>query len=530
MCKPTGRLIRAGAHAQSNCLIIHTLKKRATYRHIVLSLCMAIAVMLSGCSEKQDPLLAQIQEIAATQELQSEEGAALLTDIILSDKSHYASYLRPDGKIDLTKLQALIEREGKRLNPDFAWDITKFGSAITSDLKLTLMLERSGSMTGYDSRNTSGDFKRTLNEMINRFPASAGAEGSIMIVNDDLYPWQGSFQQFVQEKDIFSATADKGNPAFTDFAKIFDHALCDTVAENINVLVTDMIYSPKDTEGVSAKKIFNEEQSLANSLFTAHSDKSVIIVKLSADFAGTYYPYTSPNQGFTYRGQRPYYLIISGSAAAMHKLRNDSRYDSFLDFESLPGYQAHYFFNRNKLLLPYFSTMPRDKNGAGNYSLLVGDSAGGSGAHGLKEISADASGSIIFSVAADLSVIPTTAPYLSDISNYEVSSDGVAQLLNVEAITPQTIDSRNKRYLSKATHLFRFKIDGKHIGSYITVSLRNKLPEWVEQSSATDDTHPYKGFATTTFGLKPLMEGIYHAYYGTATVPEFCSFTIYLEQ
>ena len=41
----------------------------------------------------------------------------------------------------------------------------------------------------------------------------------------------------------------------------------------------------------------------------------------------------------------------------------------------------------------------------------------------------------------------------------------------------------------------------------------NRLPDWVEASSTDDDTNVGgPGFATTTFGLKYLLQGIYDSY------------------
>ena len=81
--------------------------------------------------------------------------------------------------------------------------------------------------------------------MLTRFP---GDSKEVFIVNDGVYPYTGSLNSFVQDKDIFSSTKGVGDPSYTDFAKIFDFALTDTVPERITVLVTDMIYSPRDIQ------------------------------------------------------------------------------------------------------------------------------------------------------------------------------------------------------------------------------------------------------------------------------------------
>lgn len=478
----------------------------------------------AACSGPTDALTEEIRDIAADPELQSEEGLQRLTDIILSDKATYRGYILPDGEINMEKLAATVEKTGRQADPNFSWDIRAYGGILSSDLKLNLFLERSGSMQGYDTRSGSGNFKATLTELVNRFPLVDGSTGRILIVNDAIYPWEGDFKRFLQERDIFSATAGIGDASFTDFARIFEYVLTDSVTENVNVLVTDMIYSPRGAEGVSAPKILAEERSIASSLFRDHADKSVIIVKMSSDFNGAYYPYSSPSAGVKYSGQRPYYIIVTGSAAAMHRLRTDSRYASWRDFSSLPGYQADYFFNRRPLTLPYYTLLPRNRASKGSFTLSADDN--GSDTRAMKDVRGDASGNLTFQIAADLSRIPAADAYLTDTRNYTLSGAD-AKLMSVKKITTADIDPRNKRFLEKATHLFTVSVDTHHPSSELKISLANRLPDWVKKSHSTDDRNVAGArFATTTFGIADFMEGIFEAYHGTALQPEFFSMRI----
>lgn len=483
-----------------------------------LMLC-ALVVTLAACGSP-GPLEQKMRQAVEDASLRNEQTFNEMTAIILADPDRYAEYLTPDGRVDIAKLEEAVNRMGKRHDPSFEWSLSAYGGTINGPLRLRLMLERSGSMTGYDTRGGNGDFKRAISEALTRFP---GSDKEILIVNDGVFPYSGSLESFVQDKDIFSSTKGVGDPSYTDFRAIFDYALTDTVPERVTVLVTDMIYSPRDVEGVSAAKIFNEEGTLATTLFTAHKDKSVIVVKLSGDFHGTYYPYSRP-AGVKYDGPRPYYMIITGSAAAMQKLRGGGEYASFSDFGSLPGYRADYFFNRNPLPMPYYSLMPRGKGNKGSYSL---DGEGGKeGVHALTDVKGEkGDGLFTFRVAADLGAIPATDGYLTDKDNYTV--DGGLAIEKVEAVTPDMIDARTKRYLERATHLFTLRGEAKSLPGNCTVSLKNRMPEWVGRSSADSDLDTRAaGFGEATFGLLPFMQGIYAAYYGTASVPDFTSFTI----
>jgi len=484
----------------------------------VVLLC-ALVSLAWGCS-KDNALEKKMLEAIENPSLRNEQTFNEMTAIIMANQNDYGEYMRPDGHVDIDRLQATLDRMGTRHDPNFKWDLKAYGGVVDGPLRLRLMLERSGSMTGYDSRRGSGDFKRALGDLLTRFP-NDGKE--IFIVNDGVYPYSGTLDSFVQDKDIFASTAKTGDPSYTDFAAIFNFALTDSVPERVTVLVTDMIYSPRDTEGVSAAKIFNEEGTLAAGLFSAHKDKSVIVVKLSTDFHGTYYPYSRP-AGVAYDGQRPYYMIITGSASAMQKLRTAPEYASFTDFATLPGYEEDYFFNRGSLPIAYYSVMPRGKGCRGSYSL--DGERGTGGIHAVKDAKPERDGTMDVRVAVDLSQVPADASYLKDMANYKVDGPGVV-IKDIEEVAPEMIDARNKRYLDKATHLFTLQCNGKNLPDKCEVHLLNRMPAWIKASSSASDLNTSAAsFGHTTFGLQEFMQGVYNAYYGTATVPDFTSFII----
>lgn len=495
---------------------------------LLIAAVSAPGALLCSCSSGADPVQALISKAAADPEARNENTFNELTALILASPDKYRNFFASDGTLDLDKLQAAISKAAERAGTKGDWDITSYGGALKGDLRLRLMLERSGSMTGYDARSGSGDFKRAVSELVTRFPHAGTGAGSILIVNDDLYPYPGTFESFVQDKDIFSSTASIGNPAYTDFAGIFTKSLTDTVPEQVTVLVSDLIYSPKNTEGTGAEKIFNEESALASSLFKSHLDKSMIIVRLSSDFKGTYYPFGS-NVAFSYSGRRPYYMIITGSAAALSRLRSSEKYASFIDFRSLPGFEAEYFFNRRPIPLTWWSVMPRKNSSEGAYTLAGGSAEQGS--HALKDATPAQDGMLTFTVAADLSDIPADPAYLIDPANYEIDSDAPARILSIKAVAPSMADARNKRYLKHATHLFTISVNGRVLPESLTVKLLNRLPSWIKEGSSVSDTNPHSlSFSKTTFGLLPFMQGVYNAYYGTAEVPAFTSFTVKFEK
>jgi len=495
---------------------------------LVVVACIALIVPLVSCGSKPDAVQALISRAGADPELRNEATFNELTELILASPDKYAKYITPDGGVALDRIEQAVNRAAHAQGEEAVWPLGNYGGALKGDLRLRIMLERSGSMEGYDYRGGSGNFKRAVSEMITRFPDSGADDESILIVNDDLYRYPGNFDTFVQDKEIFRSTSSLGNPAYTDFAKIFSHALSDTVPERITVLVTDLIYSPVGTEALTPDKIFNEESTLTSSLFKRHLDKSMLIVRLLADFRGRYYPYGGV-AGFDYSGQRPYYMVITGSAAAMSKLRTSAKYASFIDFSSLPGFEHQYFFNRQSLPLPWWSLMPRRTPAHGEYSL----SGGGvdMGAHTLKGVRGPAGGGgVRFSIAVDFSQIPAAQEYLLDPANYKIESDAVVSMLSVKPVAAGMADARTRRYIGKATHVIELCVQGKTMPSHATVILLNRLPSWINDDNAESDRNPgSQAFSRTTFGLLPFLSGVYQAYYGTANVPAFTKFTVKFE-
>ena len=125
---------------------------------------------------------------------------------------------------------------------------------------------------------------------------------SLHIVNNDIYPYQGSIDDFLQDRDIYASTAGVGNPAYTDFGRILDRILSTQGPSEVSVLVTDLIYSPADTKDLSIDKLLNEERSLVASTFKKHEGKSVLVHQCVGDFDGKYYTYRGG--AVDYRGER----------------------------------------------------------------------------------------------------------------------------------------------------------------------------------------------------------------------------------
>ena len=421
-----------------------------------------------------------------------------LCSLVTGNPGKYGDLLTPEGRVDHKKMAEFIENIGSNLRPPMHWDTRPYGGV--DDLSLTIYFERSGSMVPYDQRGGGGQLKKVVNDLINRFPA--GSKVDINIVNDGIYPYQHSVDEFLKDRDIYQSTAGVGDAAYTDFQLIFNKILEAQRPGNVSVLVSDLIYSPKDTHGVSLEKIFNEENSLATRAFAKYKGKSVVVQQFMGDYSGKYYPYNGVP--FEYSGKRPFYLVIIADADAMDQLAQDKRYSGVLD---PPTVRNSYRFNQNTSEV-LCRVLPEWKDNAGRFRVKHGDGIVLSKCQGDRE-----TGKLCFSMAADLSNLMKDDALLTNPDNYEVKSiDGYT--LTVQPIEADMVTANNKEYLDGMTHILTLLGDLKSPRDEVRISLRNELPDWVRLSSSDNDTSAGGSFSTTTLGLEQLLGGMFDAMKG----------------
>ena len=421
-----------------------------------------------------------------------------LCSLVTDNPGKYSDMMTPEGKVDHKKMSELIADIGSHLRPPMHWDTRPYGGV--DDLSLTIYFERSGSMVPYDQRGGGGQLKKVVNDLINHFPA--GSKVDINIVNDGIYPYQHTVDEFLKDRDIYQSTAGIGDAAFTDFQLIFNKILEAQRPGNVSVLVSDLIYSPKDTHGVSLDKIFNEENSLATRVFAKYKGKSVVVQQFMGDYSGNYYPYNGSS--FNYNGKRPFYLVIIADADAMDQLAQDKRYSGVLD---APTVRNSYRFNQGTSEVQC-RVLPEWKDNAGRFRVKHGDGIVLGKCQGDRQ-----TGKLCFSMAADLSGLMKDDALLTNADNYEVKSiDGYA--LSIQPIDQSMVTANNKEYLEGMTHILTLVGDFKSPRDEVRISLRNELPDWVRQSSCDNDTSTGGSFATTTLGLEQLLGGMFDAMKG----------------
>ncbi len=415
----------------------------------------------------------------------------------LVERNGEASMLDANGEADAALLGEYINSIGARLRPARQWNVSAYG---IKQLALSVYLERSGSMTPYDTQGGGGELKKAVNDLINFFPGE-NVVPSIFIVNDGVYAYGGEVAEFLKDKNIYASTANMGNAAHTDFGEIFSTILASQKPNEVSVLITDMIYSPKNTKNVSAEKIFNEENSLATSVFKQYPGKSVLVSKLSGTYQGKYYPYNQSS--FAYSGKRPFYVFVIADKKVVEEMTNDAQYSRFVNLAN-----AEHFYRFNQPEMPLeVSILPNWEGSKGRYRIAREEGLMVEKCEGDR-----VTGVLQFGVAADLSVLGKDAEFLCDASNYEVASAGGYQV-SVAAIEPSQVSGNNKSYLEGKTHIITISGMPEMRKDEVVIKIKNDFPQWISQSNATDDTNAgVPNFENTTFGIEPFLRGIYDAY------------------
>ena len=272
-----------------------------------------VAHLLTGCSGPADQLDSQISDALANDNaLDATEASAIRAFIAkekkdLADDKKTAKLFNSSGTVDESALANYIKRnidyrklvkEGK--TPTVA---LSGATASTKPLRLKLYLEASASMFPYDAPGGNGLFKRALNDILTQFDAVNPGQGKTFVVNTEVNDLGLSMSQFFKQGSLFTVAKTKGKTTSTDFEGIFREILGKTNGDDLSVLVSDLIYSDPTLKGMSAQKTLDAASSLLSTVFNPYAQThSMLVLKMTADFDGTYYSWNNVKQ--TYRGER----------------------------------------------------------------------------------------------------------------------------------------------------------------------------------------------------------------------------------
>lgn len=434
---------------------------------------IALVTMSTGCGNgKKKELNRLLVELAAADQTIDASDWKKLTDFLDAQKVNFKD-LYDDGTLDVKAVEDYVNDFFAHRRPA---QTVRFIGVGGQELSFHVFIERSGSMTPYDSPAGDGSFHAAIMALRNNLPGNSKVENI-------------------------------GEQGYTDFRKIFDQILNRTGKDQISILVTDMIYSVKDMNGVNPQKVFNEAQGMINAVFKDEvKKKAMLVIKMDGSYNGPYYAYDNSVRQFD--GRRPYYIIIVGDNDSMSRLTMDKELLSFSRFTELKGYDNMYLFAASEIYQPYYSLLLSNPAIRGRFQPERGQEDQIKDINGVE--TDRNSGDIRLALAVDLGHMLIDKGYLTDPANYRVESDDEVTIREIRPINGKDVTPAEKKYLNKATHIFILEMKQMRNDQEVSVQLLNRLPAWVEASSADDDIHGLQ--PGTTFGLKYLLQGIYNSY------------------
>lgn len=378
-----------------------------------------------------------------------------------------------------------------------------FSGISDSPVTVDIWLERSGSMAGYDNRQTDGNFKATIVDVINNAPVTP----EIYVVNSSVNKYPEGAGQFIGDSDVFTATKGIGDASYTDFRKIFDQLLNQNGENRISLLFTDMIYSTRNMAGVNPEKVFAEAKGMVSSVFKSQcEDKSILVVKMNSKFVGSYFSFN--NAETQYSGNRPFYIFAVADNDVMARLATDKNLAPMANFSSMNGFESMYLFTAEDIYKPHYSLLLGHNDIRGRFKASRGQK---DAITELDDVDIDEnSGDLQLVMAVDLSGMLIPESYLTDKRNYSVESDDEVTIKEIRPLDAnKDLTQVERKYAATATHLFVLQMKKIRNDQDVSISLQNNFPDWINASSTDNDTTPDDSH---TFGLKYIMQGIYDAY------------------
>ena len=437
--------------------------------HIAL-LALALSVASCGNGAKKDFNKLLLQLADKDQTVDSHDWQEI-TDYLDRNKAHFKDFY-DHGQLDVDDVEDYISDFFEHRRPSKQIAFVGIGGRQPS---FHIYLERSGSMIPYDSKDGDGSFRAAVMALQNNLPG----------------------------KSTIDSVGEKG---YTDFRQIFDNILNRTTDDQVSILVTDLIYSVRDMQGVNPQRVFSEIEGMTNAVFKSEvKRKSLLVVRMTGSYNGPYYSYDNSVKPFA--GRRPYYIIIVASNANMARLTRDATLRTFADMERMRGYDNMCLMTADDIYKPYYSFLPSNDDVRGRFRPERGQD---SQVRSLKGVEADRnSGDIQLALAVDLSHMFIAQRYLTDVSNYVVEADDSVRIKEIRKVNRRDITPAEKKYLGSATHIFVLQASAVTHEQDVKIKLLNRLPQWIAASSTDSDLKPD---GMTTFGLKYLLGGIFDSY------------------
>jgi len=375
---------------------------------------------------------------------------------------------------------------------------------------IQIFIENSGSMNGYVNGHT--EFEGAIRDMrvLLKFHYDED-KIKLFCINNQIHDVTG-FANNIQ----ICPCCGVGNTQSTNLNQIFEMILNTTDNNTISILFSDCIYS---IHGSNTAGLLQDEKSLTKDAFLTKWKKDQVplattIVKMKSQFDGRYYPYTGDKNAYRIKGERPYYICI----IANQELLGDFNKNIELRADRVEGFENKYTLLSEKSKDLYYTVLQSTLNrGRFKPDRLKSKT---NYIHGITDIALKSTGGgcsrgqaqpLQFAVAVDYSKVQAESDYLSNPTNYEVTT-GNFTIKEVLPISEVILQANDKNRIAKDNPTHVVVLEAKtNLVSNVSFVLKKQMPEWITASTTEDDTSQERT-AGKTFGLIYWVRGIAEAY------------------
>lgn len=365
-------------------------------------------------------------------------------------------------------------------------------SFVDKKTNFNVYIENSASMDGYVQG--TADFKTTIYTYLQYINIGKLCDSlNLFYLNSRVFPQLTVTKNNTETLKVF---IDKLNPdsfrndgtipgkksrGSSDIDDLMRSIVKTTDNDVVSILITDGIFSPggKDaSEFIAAQKV--GLMGTFSTLMEKLDNAAVILYKMESQFNGIYYD--KNDEDTLYKGNRPYYIWVLGSADNLSTLVQEVPVNKFYREP-----KNIYMISEVTEHIPYtvdHSCGSHDTRKSNNTEIV-----------NLKK---DRAGNVTFAINVDFSKILVSDNYLLNSDNYSYNMDEY----NLEVYKI----SGNPKY----THKLKFTSeDGRpHLGE-LSIKLKMDSPQWADESNEDKGEEPVDG---KTYGLKYQMEGLYEAF------------------
>ena len=373
---------------------------------------------------------------------------------------------------------------GSRKSSETKDTATAYISAVEFSPIINVYIENSGSMDGYVKGQT--EFEQIVyNYLVDLKQIRIAKELNLYYINSQILPQQDDIRDFIEKLEPSSFKAKGGNRGTSDIALMIKDVLNEMNDSIVSIFISDCIFSPG--KGKNAEEyLVNQQIGIKNFIgdyINEHPNFAVVGYRCMSQFEGLCYD--KNDSGKYYKGSRPFYVWLFGGQGAINRIRIEMQRNN----RYLKSAENVFTVFAGGIDMPDSCYAIKIKSG--NFDLDKLDPK-----HSIKNLKADKSGRIRFSVEVNYAPLILSDDYLCNTEQYELS-DPKFELVSVERI------NEYKKY----SHLLTFETEHVH-PTTLKVSIKTAIPKWPELYNDNEGNEITENNAGKTFGIKYMTEGI----------------------